>query len=205
MDNETEYTSDIAFTSSVKAHQEAHGSRRAYARMEQKGGFKDTVTEELASYIAARDSFYLSTVNADGQPYVQHRGGQPGFLKVLDEKRLAFADFGGNKQFITLGNLDDNPKAFLFLMDYKNRRRVKVWGRAEVIDDDAGLLADLSDDDYGAAPERVIVFHVDAWDANCPQHITQRWSEAEVAPVIEAMQTRIDALEAELAALRTEN
>ncbi|MDP4796804.1 MAG: pyridoxamine 5'-phosphate oxidase family protein [Rhodospirillales bacterium] len=199
---DTSFVSDIAFTPQVKREQEKRGSRAGYARMEQKGGWRDRVSDDLATFVAARDSFYLATASADGQPYIQHRGGKPGFLKVLDDKRLAFADFSGNRQYISIGNAAENQKAFIFLMDYKNRRRIKLWGTLAVVEDDPALLARLVDKDYAATPERAFVFTLSAWDANCPQHITQRWSEAEVAPVIEAMQARIQTLEAEVARLR---
>lgn len=196
------FVSDIAFTPQVKAEQEKRGSRAGYARMEQKGGWSDVITEDLATYLAARDSFYLATANADGQPYIQHRGGRPGFLKALDDKRLAFADFAGNRQYVSIGNAAENPKAFIFAMDYRNRRRIKLWGRLHVVEDDTELLSGLVDPEYEATPERAFVFTVEAWDSNCPQHITQRWTEAEITPVIEAMQARIQELEAEVAALK---
>ena len=198
----TEHTriSDIAFTPAVKAIQSQRGSRQGYARMEEKGGWADVVTADLAAFIAERDSFYLATTSGDGQPYAQHRGGETGFLKVLDEKRLAFADFRGNRQYITAGNLSENPRAFIFLMDYANRRRIKIWGRAEVVDDDPALLAGLVDADYGAVPEQAIVFTVDAWDVNCPQHITPRFSQRELDAQLAPLQHRIAELEAELAA-----
>lgn len=195
-------TSDVAFTPTVKALQARAGSRAGYARMEEKGGWRDRVTADLAAFIAARESFYLATANGEGQPYIQHRGGPPGFLKVIDERTLAFADFGGNKQYITAGNLVDNAKAFIFLMDYPNRRRVKIWGRARVVADDADLLARLADPLYKARPERVIRFEIAAWDVNCPQHITPRFTEAEIAPAIAELQARIATLEAELGGLR---
>ena len=144
----TEFISDIAFTPAVKAEQTRHGSRDAYARMEQKRGWRDSVTDDLAAFIAGRDSFYLATVSTDGQPYIQHRGGAPGFLKVIDDRTLGFADFGGNKQYITTGNLVDNDKAYIFLMDYANRRRIKIWARARVVEDDPALLARLADPGY---------------------------------------------------------
>ena len=201
------HVSDIAFTDTVKAEQEARGSRAGYAKMAAKRDWTSTITDELAGFIAERDSFYLATSNAEGRPYIQHRGGPAGFLKVLDTHRLGFADFGGNKQFITLGNLADNPKAFIFLMDYANRRRIKMWGQAEVVEGDTKLLARLTEPGYEAAPERAIVFIVEAWDVNCPQHITPRFTEAEVthgiAPTVEALRARIAALEAENAALRS--
>ena len=197
---ERESISDIAFTPAVKEIQAQRGSRQGYARMEEKGGWTDVITGDLAGFIAARDSFYLATTSGDGQPYAQHRGGEPGFLKVLDEKRLAFADFRGNRQYITAGNLSENPRAFIFLMDYANRRRIKIWGRAEVVDDDPDLLAGLVDADYDAIPEQAIVFTVDAWDVNCPQHITPRYSQREVDAQVAPLQHRIAELEAALAA-----
>ncbi len=195
-------TSDIAFTPTVKAAQEARGSRRGYAKMEAKGGWRDTVTPDLAAFIAGRDSFYLGTANADGQPYIQHRGGPLGFLKVLDDRTLGFADFSGNRQYITVGALEDNDKAFIFLMDYPNRRRIKIWGRARYVEDDSELLARLVDETYEAKPERAILFEIEAWDVNCPQHITQRFSFEEMAPTVDALKSRIAELEAEVAALK---
>ena len=195
-----EFVSDIAFTPSVKAAQEQRGSRRSYARMEQKGGWRDTVTEDLAAFLAERDSFYLATTNAEGQPYIQHRGGPPGFLKTIGPRSLAFADFGGNKQYIALGNLADNPRAFIFLMDYANRRRIKVWGRARVVEDDPDLIAKLSHAGYQARPERAILFEIEAWDVNCPQHITPRFTAAEVDESVVRLMARVAALEAEIAA-----
>ena len=200
----TSYPSDVAFTPAVKAVQEQKGSRRGYARMEQSGGWETEVTDELREYVADLDMFYLATATASGQPYVQYRGGPPGFLKALDAKTLAFADFGGNRQYLTVGNLGENPKAFLFLMDYANRRRVKVWGTARAAEGDAALLARLSDPAYPGKVERAIVFTVTAWDVNCPQHIHRRFGERQVAPVIEKMQTRIAELEAEVARLKSE-
>ena len=195
----TTIVSDIAFTPSVKAVQSRKGSRRGYARMEEKGGWQGTITDDLASFIAERDSVYLATASADGQPYVQHRGGKPGFIKVLDETTLAFADFKGNRQYISQGNLAENDKAFLFLMDYANRRRIKIWGRARLIEDDPALLARLTDADYPAKPEQAIIFEVAAWDVNCPQHITPRFDETQVAALMAPLQARIEELEARLA------
>ena len=197
----TKPTSDVAFTDTVKAIQERKGSRKGYARMEDKGGWADRVTEDLAAFIAARDSFYLATANADGQPYIQHRGGKPGFLKVLDDKTLAFADFAGNRQYLTQGNLADNPKAFLFLMDYPNRRRVKIWGTARMVEDDAALIQRLADADYtDGTPERAVVFEIAAWDVNCPQHIMPRFTEADIARAVQPLHDRIRELESQLAA-----
>lgn len=196
------FTSDIAFTPAVKALQERNGSRHAYARMEQNSGWSSEITDELAAFISERDSFYIATANAQGQPYIQHRGGPAGFLRVLDAKSLAFADFRGNRQYITAGNLKENERAFLFLMDYENRQRIKVWGRARVIDDDAALIARVAPVDYRARPERVVVFDVDAWDANCPQHIPQLVAASKFARQVQDRDDRIAALEAELAQLR---
>ncbi|MCH8918009.1 MAG: pyridoxamine 5'-phosphate oxidase [Alphaproteobacteria bacterium] len=196
----TGYTSDVAFSPAVKRLQEENGSRGGYAKMESRGGWSDTVTGDLARFIAARDSFYLATANGAGQPYIQHRGGPPGFLKVVDGHTLAFADFRGNRQFITAGNLSENEQAYIFLMDYANRRRIKIWGRARVVDDDPALLAGLVDKDYDAVPERAVVFEVTAWDVNCPQHITPRFTEAEVAELTAPLKSRIAELEAQLAA-----
>ncbi len=197
----TSHTSDVAFSPAVKAAQSRLGSRGGYARMEEKGGWRDTITDELAQFIAERDSFYIATASADGQPYIQHRGGPTGFLKVLDDRTLGFADFAGNRQYISLGNLSENDRAQLFLMDYAGRRRIKIWGRARVVEDDPALVERLIDPGYKARPERAFVFEVEAWDVNCPQHITPRYTEAEIAPAIERLQQRIAALEAELADL----
>jgi predicted pyridoxine 5'-phosphate oxidase superfamily flavin-nucleotide-binding protein len=190
--------SDIAFTPTVKAVQERLGSRKIYAGMEQKGGWKQSVTGDLASFIAERDTLFIGSVSADGQPYIQHRGGPPGFLKVLDEQTLGFADYSGNQQYITLGNLEDNPKAFLFLMDFANRRRIKIWGTAEVIEDDPELMERVSDPDYAAKPQRAFLFRISAWDVNCPQHIKPRFTEEEIAETVESLHDRIETLEAEV-------
>ena len=190
--------SEIAFTAAVKVAQEKRGSRASYARMEQRGDqgpWGDIVTPELARFIEGRDSLYLGTAGADGQPYIQYRGGPRGFLKVLDEHTLALADFAGNAQYISLGNLSENNKAFIFLMDYPNRRRVKIWGTAEFVDDVPKLLQKLVDADYKARPERVLRFHVKAWSPNCPQHIKQRFTVDEMAPKIEKLQQCITDLE----------
>lgn len=194
-------SSDIAFTPAVKAVQTAQGSRHGYERMERAGGWETTITPELAAFIADLDMFYLGTANAQGQPYIQYRGGVPGFLKVLDEHTLAFADFGGNRQYITVGNLSENPKAFNFLMDYANSRRIKLLGAAKVVQDRA-LIERLADKDYPATIERAITFTVEAWDANCQQHIHRRFSQRQIGPVIESLQERIRELEAELQSLR---
>ncbi len=201
----TEFISDIAFTPAVKAAQERLGSRKSYGRMEQKGGWNDTVTDDLAAFIATRDSFYLGTASADGQPYIQHRGGKPGFLKVLDDRTLAFPEYAGNRQYITLGNLGENDKAYIFLMDYANRYRIKIWGRARAVDDDQALIERLSDPDDAIPPARAIVFEIAAWDRNCPQFITPRYSESELQEVIAPLKTRIEELESERATLPSTN
>ena len=191
--------SDIAFTPAVKAIQARRGSRRAYARMEDGPGWNTTITPELAGFIARQTSVFLGTASAAGQPYIQHRGGPPGFLHVRDERTLAFAEYRGNRQFITQGNLAENPMAHLFLIDYGSRQRVKLWGEARVIEDDPALLADLLP--QGARPrgEQALVFRVLAWDANCPQHIPQRFEAADVARLLEERERRIAELEAEIA------
>lgn len=190
--------SDIAFSPSVKAVQTRLGSRSGYASMEQRGGWNDRTTPDLAEFIAERDTFFLATVNAAGQPYIQHRGGPPGFLKVIDDRTLGFADFSGNRQYITVGNLNDSPKAFIFLMDFARRRRIKLWGRAEVVENDAELLKKLHDPSYGSEPERMILFHIDAWDVNCSQHIKPRFTEEEIGDSIAALRARIAELEAQV-------
>jgi hypothetical protein len=199
-----EYVSDIAFTPSVKAIQERLDSRNTYARVEQGGGWQDTVTDDLRAFLAERDSFYLGTANAEGQPYIQHRGGPKGFLKPIDDHTLAFADFAGNQQYITMGNLEENEKAHIFLMDYAGRQRIKLWGRAEVIEDDEDLVTKLAHQGYLSKPERAIVFHIEAWDINCPQHITRRFEEDDVVPKVRELQARVQELEQELAAMKGE-
>ena len=198
------YASDVAFTPSVKAIQERKGSRAGYHKMEERG-WRTTVTPDLAEFIAAQTSFFLATATADGQPYIQHRGGPPGFLRVLDDKTLAFADFAGNRQYLSSGNLSENPKAYLFLIDYLNRRRIKIWGTARVIEDDPALLQSLMPKDYAARPEQVILFTISAWDSNCPQHIPQKLDVADVIPVVAERDKRIAELEAEVARLKTQS
>jgi predicted pyridoxine 5'-phosphate oxidase superfamily flavin-nucleotide-binding protein len=190
--------SDIAFTPAVKAIQARRGSRAAYARMEEGHGWHTTITSELAAFIAAQTSVFLGTANAAGQPYIQHRGGPPGFLRVLDEHTIAFAEFRGNRQFITQGNLAENPKAHLFLIDYANRQRIKLWGEARVVDDDTSLLAELMPKNGAARGEQVLEFRVLAWDANCPKHIPQRFDALDIARVLEERDRRIAELEAEI-------
>ena len=194
--------SDIAFSPSVKAVQERRGSRAAYARMEKKGGFATAIDQPLADFIAEARSFYLATANKHGQPYIQHRGGPPGFLRVLDARTLAFADFSGNRQYITTGNLEDNPRAMMFLMDYVNRRRVKIWGAARVVENDPELIAHLFPEGYRARAEAAVLFSVEAWDVNCPQHIPQMLFAEDVAETMRALDERIERLESENASLR---
>lgn len=196
------YPSDIAFTPVVKAIQKQKGSRDAYAKVEQGRGWQTTVTPELKAFLAGLDMFYLGTANAQAQPYIQYRGGSPGFLKVLDDRTLGFADFGGNRQYITLGNLGENPKAFIFLIDYVNSRRIKLWGNAKVVEGNAALQERLRDPDYPGRVERVILFEIEAWDINCPQHIHKRFPQREVALVIEQLQQQVQELKAQPATLR---
>jgi predicted pyridoxine 5'-phosphate oxidase superfamily flavin-nucleotide-binding protein len=195
-------SSDIAFTRTVKAIQSARGSRAAYAKIEARGGFRADIDEDLAGFLAEVDTAYLATANADGQPYAQHRGGPKGFIRVLGPKRIGWVDFVGNRQYISTGNLAENDKAFLFLMDYAHRRRIKLWGRARVVEGDAALTARLSPPGYRARPEQVILFDVEAWDVNCPQHIPQKLDAPEVAAAVRRLEDRIAALEAENADLK---
>ena len=195
--------SDFAFTPAVNAIQKRKGSRASYAQLEQGEGWQTRITPDLAQFIADLDMFYLGTATAEGQPYIQYRGGSSGFLKVVDDQTLGFADFGGNRQYITLGNLSENPKAFLFLMDYANSRRVKIWGTARVVEGDSALEERLRVPSYPAKVERAILFTVIAWDINCQQHIHQRFSLRQLNPMIEKMQARIVELEQQLTALQS--
>jgi predicted pyridoxine 5'-phosphate oxidase superfamily flavin-nucleotide-binding protein len=195
-------SSDIAFTPAVKAVQSRRGSRGMYQRLEAQGGFRREVTAELAAFLAAVDTAYLATASADGQPYAQHRGGPKGFIRVIGTHQLGFADFAGNRQYISTGNLAENSKAFLFLMDYANRRRMKLWGRARIVEGDAALLARLMPEAYHARAEQVILFDIEAWDINCPQHIPVKFDAADVSATIERLEERIAALEAENGLLR---
>ena len=192
------YASDIAFTPVVKAIQATKGSRRAYARMEEGGSWETDVTPELKAFAEAQRSIFIATVNAQGQPYIQHRGGPPGFLRALDAHTLGFVDFSGNRQFISTGNLQENAKAHLFLIDYRQRRRVKVWGEARMVDATDELLAQLMPQGYRARPEQIVLFTVHAWDANCPQHIPVRFDAEDVHVALQAKDARIAALEADV-------
>ena len=195
-------SSDVAFTPAVKSIQARKGSREAYAHVEQRGGWRTEIDDNLAGLLRQTNSFYLATASADGQPYIQHRGGPKGFIKILDKTTLAFADFSGNRQYITQGNLSENPKSYIFVMDYAHRRRVKIWGEARVVDDDPALTASLMPHGYKARPEQVILFKIAAWDTNCPQHIPQKFDAADVAAALALRDARIAELEAELAALK---
>ena len=193
--------SNIVFTPMVKAIQSRKGSRSAYARMENGAGWATEITRELAAFISKQSSVFFATANAAGQPYIQHRGGPPGFLHVLGENRIAFADFAGNRQYISMGNLAENPKVCLFLLDYSTRQRVKLWGTAHVVEDAPELVKRLMPPDYKATGEQAIIFHVDTWDANCPKHIPQRFDTASMTVEIEARDRRIAELESQISQL----
>ena len=203
METEKHFSSDVAFSRSVKEIQERKGSRRSYARVEERGGWATAITPDLKDFIEKQISIFMATANKDCQPYIQHRGGPPGFLSVIDETTLGFADYIGNRQYITQGNLIDNNKAQLFLIDYGSRSRVKIWGTARVVEDDPALLDQLMPNGYQARPEQVILFKVEAWDANCPQHIPLRFEADEVLKAMESRDVRIKELEGEIAALKS--
>jgi predicted pyridoxine 5'-phosphate oxidase superfamily flavin-nucleotide-binding protein len=194
-------SSDIAFTPAIKAIQAARGSRATYGHMEARGGFRTEIDENLAAFLEGIDTAYLATANAAGQPYAQHRGGPKGFIRVIGPRTIGWADYTGNRQYVTTGNLAENDKAFLFLMDYTKRRRIKLWGRARMSDDPA-LISGLMPNGYRAQGEQALVFDIAAWDVNCPQHIPQKIDAAEVAAALADRDARIAVLEAELAALR---
>jgi predicted pyridoxine 5'-phosphate oxidase superfamily flavin-nucleotide-binding protein len=198
------YSSDVAFTPAVKTIQAKKGSREGYAEVERNGGWRTEIDDRLAAFLADTNSFYLATATADGQPYIQHRGGPKGFVKVLDKRTIAFADYAGNRQYLTQGNLSENPKAHIFIMDYAHRRRVKIWGEARVVDDDPALLESLMPKGYRARPEQVILFRISAWDTNCPQHIPQKFDAADVAAAMSEAGAKIAALEAEVARLKAQ-
>ena len=198
------YSSDVAFTPAVKAIQTRKDSREGYAEVERNGAWRTEIDDRLAAFLADTNSFYLATATADGQPYIQHRGGPKGFVKVLDKHTIAFADYAGNRQYLTQGNLSENAKAHIFIMDYAHRRRVKIWGEARVIDDDPALLESLMPKGYRARPEQVILFKIAAWDTNCPQHIPQKFDAADVAQAMKEAGTRIAELEAEVAKLKAQ-
>ena len=194
---------EIVFPPAAQREQEKRGSAKGYAR-KIAAGFPDRITPDLAGFLAQLDTAFLATVSAEGAPYIQHRGGPKGFIKVLDDKTLGFADYAGNRQYITISNLAGNDRAYLFLLDFANRQRIKVWGRARVVENDPTLMERLVDPGYRARPERAILFTVEAWDSNCSQHITERYSQAEVAAAVEGLRQRIVTLEAENAQLRAQ-
>jgi hypothetical protein len=196
--------SDIAFTEAVKQAQRQRGSRKIYETMERGVGWKDTVDEFLTNFLAQRDFFYFGTASSNGRPYIQYRGGPDGFVKVFDPKTLAFADFAGNRQYISLGNLSENNQAFMFFIDYPTRTRIKLWGQAEFIEDDPQLLARLVDPAYEAPVERALVFHLQAWDVNCRKHIQERWTQKELENVLGPLRQKLADLESENARLRAE-
>jgi len=204
MTNAHLYSSDVAFSPAVKAIQARKGSREGYADVEENGGWRTEIDDKLAAFLADTNSFFLATASVDGQPYIQHRGGPKGFIKVLDKTTIGFADYAGNRQYITQGNLSENPRAHIFIMDYAHRRRVKIWGEARVVDDDPALLDSLMPKGYRARPEQVVIFKIAAWDTNCPQHIPQKFDAADVAAALAQRDARISELEAELAKLRGE-
>jgi predicted pyridoxine 5'-phosphate oxidase superfamily flavin-nucleotide-binding protein len=193
----------IVFTPAAQQAQAERGSAASYAKRVAEG-FPDTVTPELAKFIAEQDMAFLGTASGDGAPYIQHRGGPKGFIKVIDEKTLGFADYRGNRQYITLANLSENDRAYLFLLDPARRQRIKIWGRARVVEDDAALVAKLFDDGYKARPERAILFTIEAWDVNCSQHIVTRYTEAQLESAFTDVRTHVAALEAENARLRAQ-
>jgi predicted pyridoxine 5'-phosphate oxidase superfamily flavin-nucleotide-binding protein len=193
--------SDLVFPPAVRRAQAERGTAQAFAKKVEHG-FPDSVTPELAAFIAEQDTAFLATASAEGAPYVQHRGGPKGFIKVVDARTLGFADYRGNRQFITLGNLSENDRAYLFLLDFSRRQRIKFWGRARVVENDDALIAKLFDHGYKARPERVILFTIEAWDVNCSQHITARMTVPEVEGLLGTVQERIAALQAENAKLR---
>lgn len=198
------YSSDVAFTPTVKAIQARKGSREAYAEVEEHGGWRTEIDDKLAGFLANTNSFYLATANAEGRPYIQHRGGPKGFVRILDKNTIAFADYRGNQQFITQGNLSENPKAHIFIMDYAHRRRVKIWGEARVVEDDPALTASLMPKGYRARPEQAILFRIAAWDTNCPQHIPQKFDAADVAAAMAEASAKIGERDAKIAELEAE-
>ena len=198
------YPSDIVFTPAVKKIQEKHKSRNSYSRMEKVGGWNTKITLELKEFLGTIDSFYLGTANNEGQPYIQHRGGSKGFLKAIDEQTLAFADFSGNKQYISIGNLSENNKATVFLMNYPSQTRIKIWGTAEV-SDDAKILDLVNDNTYHAKIERAIVFKVNAWDVNCRQYIKQRFIAEDIENITKPLQEKIKQLETHIDKLENRN
>src|SRR4051794_76988 len=201
MPNDAPSNVDIVFTPAAQREQQIRGSAKRYAG-KIASGFPDRVSPDLAGFIAELDTAFLATVSAEDAPYIQHRGGPKGFIKVLDDKTLGIADFAGNKQYITISNLAGNARAYLFLLDFANRQRIKIWGRARVVENDPALMERLVDPGYRARPERTILFTIDAWDVNCSQHITERFTQDEVAIATAGLRERIAELETENARLR---
>lgn len=199
---EAKFITDIAFSDAVKKRQEEMGSRHTYQNMSERRDWQNKITGQLSYFISERDSFYMASANNDGQPYIQHRGGPKGFLKVVDDQHLAFADFSGNRQYISVGNFDDNNKVHLFLMDYPNRSRIKIWGEASVVSKDDDLLQLVKDDAYRTPIERIIKIKITAWDVNCPQHIQQRLTEEEFEPHVQLLKDRVRELEKEVEDLK---
>lgn len=201
-DGNNGFNSDVAFTESVKRAQAARGSREMFQKRVERTDWPDKISNDFAGFIAERDSFYLATASADGQPYIQHRGGPAGFLKVLDEKTLGFADYAGNRHYVSVDNISENDRAHIFLMDYMHQKRVKVWGRLREIEGNDELTAKLIPPGYQARPERVFLFTVTAWDVNCPQHIPRKFDMALVKYQFDKMEAEIAALKAEVARLK---
>jgi len=202
MTHPTSPSSDVAFSPAVKAIQARRGSRSAYARQEESGGFETEVNGDLRDFLAQIETAFLATASKDGQPYVQHRGGPRGFIRAVDERTLGFIDFAGNKQYVSTGNLSENDRVCLFLIDYSARRRVKIWGRARTVPVTQALLKTLMPEGYRARPEQVVLLTVEAWDVNCPQHIPQKLDAAEVAEAVNKLRARVAELEAENLKLR---
>jgi predicted pyridoxine 5'-phosphate oxidase superfamily flavin-nucleotide-binding protein len=193
--------SSRVFTPAARQAQAERGSAKAYERRVAEG-FPDRVTPELAKFFAEQDTVFLATATADGAPYIQHRGGPKGFVKIIDDKTLGFADFRGNRQYITLANLSENDRAFLFLLDSARKQRIKLWGRARVVENDPALVEKLFDNGYNAKPERAILFTIEAWDVNCSSHIVARFTKADLEETFAKVQAKIAELEAENARLR---
>jgi predicted pyridoxine 5'-phosphate oxidase superfamily flavin-nucleotide-binding protein len=191
---------DVLFSPAVKAEQTRLGSRAQFEGQD----FKSEITDDLRQFLAVIDTFFFATASADGRPYVQHKGGPPGFLKPIGTHTLAFADFAGNRQYITLGHLSENDRAHIFIPHFATQQRVKLWGRARVVEGDLELMERLVDPTYKARPERAVAFAIEAWDINCRQHITPRYSEAEIAPAIDRLAQRIKELEAEVERLKAQ-
>jgi predicted pyridoxine 5'-phosphate oxidase superfamily flavin-nucleotide-binding protein len=189
---------DVLFSAGVKAEQTRLGSRPSFEGRD----WKTEITDDLRQFLGVIDTFFLATASADGRPYIQHRGGPPGFLKTIGSHTLAFADFAGNRQYITLGHLKENDRAHIFILHFATQQRVKLWGRARVIENDLELMERLVDPAYKARPQRAVVFTLEAWDINCTQHIVPRYSEAEIAPGVNKLVARIKELEEEVARLK---